>query len=79
MTRATTVPGPSRSFVQLCEEGYWQDYSFNRVVKDFVIQAGCPDTPEGFAYCEHLLAPEIRLPDIKCAPCTEGAGCWHCL
>ena len=62
--------GIVRSFLQLTEEDYWLQYSFNRTVPNFVIQAGCPDTDEGFAYCEHLLAPEIRLPSFRC---TETA------
>ena len=36
------------------------NYTFNRVIENFVAQGGCPDTPEGFAYSVHLLEPEFE-------------------
>src|SRR5213075_1916128 len=39
--------------------GYWDSLTFNRVVKNFVIQGGCPDTPEGFKDSPYLLNPEF--------------------
>ncbi|MEL6654437.1 MAG: peptidylprolyl isomerase [Bacteroidota bacterium] len=47
------------SFVKLAEENYWDTLSFNRVIEGFVIQGGCPDTPEGFADSPYLLKPEF--------------------
>jgi peptidyl-prolyl cis-trans isomerase B (cyclophilin B) len=59
-----TTPKHKRAFLDLTREDYWRDFSFNRVIPGFVAQAGCPDTAEGFAYCPHLLAPEIR-PELR--------------
>ena len=53
------TPKHKKAFVELANEGYWDDYTFNRVIDDFVAQGGCPDTEEGFAYSIHLLAPEF--------------------
>ncbi|MFT5210401.1 MAG: peptidyl-prolyl cis-trans isomerase B (cyclophilin B) [Flavobacterium sp.] len=54
------TPVHKENFIALANVGYWNDFTFNRVIKDFVIQGGCPDTPAGFAYSIHLLAPEFR-------------------
>jgi peptidyl-prolyl cis-trans isomerase B (cyclophilin B) len=53
------TPEHKEAFIELASEGYWNDYTFNRVIDDFVAQGGCPDTPEGFAYSIHLLEPEF--------------------
>jgi peptidyl-prolyl cis-trans isomerase B (cyclophilin B) len=54
------TPEHKEAFIELAEEGYYDDYTFNRVINDFVAQGGCPDVPEGFAYSVHLLEPEFR-------------------
>lgn len=54
------TPEHKAAFLELAEEGYFNDYSFNRVIDNFVAQGGCPDTPEGFAYSVHLLEPEFE-------------------
>ncbi len=54
------TPKHKKAFIELAEEGYYDDYTFNRVIDKFVAQGGCPDTPEGFAYSVHLLEPEFR-------------------
>ncbi|GAB5523193.1 MAG: peptidylprolyl isomerase [Roseivirga sp.] len=54
------TPKHKEAFIELAEEGYYDDYTFNRVIDKFVAQGGCPDTPEGFAYSVHLLEPEFR-------------------
>lgn len=54
------TPEHKAAFLELAKEGYFNDYSFNRVIPDFVAQGGCPDTPEGFAYSVHLLEPEFE-------------------
>ncbi len=54
------TPKHKAAFIELAEEGYYDDYTFNRVIDKFVAQGGCPDTPEGFAYSVHLLEPEFR-------------------
>jgi len=54
------TPAHKASFIKLAEAGYWDSLSFNRVIKNFVIQGGCPDTPKGFADSPYLLRPEFK-------------------
>lgn len=54
------TPNHKASFTQLANDGYWDDYTFNRVIPNFVAQGGCPDTPEGFNDPEYLLEPEFN-------------------
>ena len=54
------TPRHKASFIKLVNEGYFNDYTFNRVIADFVIQGGCPDTPEGFSDSPYLLEPEFN-------------------
>ena len=68
------TPQHKRAFLQLCAEDYWSQWSFNRVIKDFVIQGGHPDVPQGFAYSPHLLDPEIRTPALRHTRGAFGAG-----
>ena len=60
-------------FVDLANSGYFEDFSFNRVIEGFVAQGGCPDTAEGFAYSTHLLEPEFR-PHLRHVYGTFAAG-----
>ncbi len=54
------TPRHKAAFIELAESGYWDTYTFNRVIDDFVAQGGCPDVPEGFAYSVHLIEPEFE-------------------
>jgi peptidyl-prolyl cis-trans isomerase B (cyclophilin B) len=54
------TPHHKASFIKLANEGYWDTLTFNRVIKNFVIQGGCPDTPAGFKDSTYLLKPEFR-------------------
>jgi len=67
------TPGHKKSFIELASEHYWDTYTINRVVKDFVIQGGCPDTPEGFGDSPYLLEPEF-VDDIRHIYGAVGAG-----
>jgi len=67
------TPVHRQNFIDLAQAGYWDDYSFNRVIEGFVAQGGCPDTEEGFAYSIHLLEPEFR-PNLRHAYGTFAAG-----
>ena len=53
------TPLHRKSFLHLAENKYWDSLTFNRVIKDFVIQGGCPDTPEGFDSTHYLIKPEF--------------------
>ncbi len=54
------TPHHKDSFVKLAASHYWDSLTFNRVIKNFVAQGGCPDTPEGFSGSPYLLAPEFN-------------------
>jgi peptidyl-prolyl cis-trans isomerase B (cyclophilin B) len=41
------APGTVANFVKLVEEGYYDGLAFHRVIPNFVIQGGCPNTREG--------------------------------
>ena len=53
------TPKHKASFIELADIGYWDSLSFNRVIPNFVAQAGCPDTPAGFTDPKYLLEPEF--------------------
>lgn len=67
------TPGHKASFIRLANEHYWDTLTFNRVIENFVIQGGCPDTPEGFADSPYLLKPEFN-DKIKHIYGAVGAG-----
>jgi peptidyl-prolyl cis-trans isomerase B (cyclophilin B) len=54
------TPNHKASFIKLANGGYWDTLTFNRVINNFVIQGGCPDTPEGFSDSPYLLKPEFN-------------------
>ncbi len=58
------TPNHKASFIELAKANYWDSLTFNRVVPDFVIQGGCPDTKEGFTDSTYLLKPE-SVPALK--------------
>lgn len=67
------TPQHKAAFIELATSGYWNDFTFNRVIENFVAQGGCPDTPEGFAYSVHLLEPEFN-PNLQHVYGALGAG-----
>jgi peptidyl-prolyl cis-trans isomerase B (cyclophilin B) len=67
------APNHKASFVELAAAGYWDSLTFNRVIPDFVAQAGCPDTPAGFTDPEYLLKPEF-IPELTHIYGAVGSG-----
>ena len=67
------TPSHKASFIQLVKEDYFNSYTFNRVINNFVAQGGCPDTPEGFTDSPYLLKPEFNS-DLKHVYGAVGAG-----
>ena len=67
------TPKHKASFIELADAGYWDALSFNRVIPNFVAQAGCPDTPAGFTDPEYLLEPEF-VPELSHIYGAVGAG-----
>lgn len=41
------APNTVANFVKLAKEGYYNGLTFHRVIPDFVIQGGCPNSREG--------------------------------
>lgn len=67
------TPNHQASFIKLANGHYWDSLTFNRVIKNFVAQGGCPDTPAGFKDSPYNLAPEF-VPDLKHVYGAVGAG-----
>ncbi|MAJ51825.1 MAG: peptidylprolyl isomerase [Flammeovirgaceae bacterium] len=67
------TPKHKKSFLSLANQHYWDTLTFNRVIKNFVIQGGCPDTPEGFKDSPYLIDPEFQ-PNIRHIYGAVGAG-----
>lgn len=67
------TPLHKASFIKLANANYWDSLTFNRVIKNFVIQGGCPDTPEGFGDSPYLLKPEFN-DSLKHVYGAVGAG-----
>jgi peptidyl-prolyl cis-trans isomerase B (cyclophilin B) len=67
------TPHHKESFLKLASAHYWDTLTFNRVIKNFVAQGGCPDTPQGFGGSPYLLAPEFN-DSLKHVYGAVGAG-----
>lgn len=67
------TPVHKASFIKLANADYWDTLTFNRVIENFVIQGGCPDTPEGFSDSPYLLKPEFN-DSLKHIYGAVGAG-----
>lgn len=67
------TPRHKASFLKLASEHYWDTLTFNRVIRNFVAQGGCPDTPEGFSGSPYLLAPEFNA-SLRHVYGAVGAG-----
>ena len=67
------TPRHKASFIKLASGHYWDSLTFNRVIKNFVAQGGCPDTPQGFGGSPYLLAPEFN-DHLKHVYGAVGAG-----
>lgn len=67
------TPHHRDSFIKLAGEHYWDSLTFNRVIKNFVAQGGCPDTPAGFKGSPYNLAPEF-VDSLRHVYGAVGAG-----
>jgi peptidyl-prolyl cis-trans isomerase B (cyclophilin B) len=64
------APGTVANFVKLIESGFYDGLAFHRVIPDFVIQGGCPNTKAGASGMPGTGGPGWK---IKC----ETAGNPH--
>lgn len=53
------TPNHKAKFIELANNGVYNEYTFNRVVRNFVIQGGCPDSVKYFENSPYLLDPEF--------------------
>ena len=67
------TPRHKASFLKLVNEEYFSEYTFNRVINNFVAQGGCPDTPQGFSESPYLLEAEFN-PNLRHIYGAVGAG-----
>ncbi len=54
------TPNHKAKFIELAEAKHYDQFTFNRVIKNFVIQGGCPDSPSYFTNSPYLLEPEFN-------------------
>ena len=67
---AKEAPGTVANFVKLATEGFYDGLAFHRVIPQFMIQGGCPNTREGAGGMPGTGGPGYK---IKC----ETAGNPH--
>jgi peptidyl-prolyl cis-trans isomerase B (cyclophilin B) len=53
------TPNHKAKFIELAEAKHYNQFTFNRVVKDFVVQGGCPDSAQYFVNSPYLIEPEF--------------------
>jgi peptidyl-prolyl cis-trans isomerase B (cyclophilin B) len=53
------TPNHKAKFIELADKGVYNAFTMNRVVKNFVIQGGCPDSVQYFEGSPYLLDPEF--------------------
>jgi peptidyl-prolyl cis-trans isomerase B (cyclophilin B) len=53
------TPNHKAKFIELANEKHYNQFTFNRVIKNFVIQGGCPDSVQYFENSPFLLDPEF--------------------
>lgn len=53
------TPKHKAKFIELAQQGLYNQFTFNRIVKNFVVQGGCPDSIQYFENSPYLLNPEF--------------------
>lgn len=66
------APNTVANFVKLAKEGYYNGLTFHRVLPDFVIQGGCPNSREGASGMVGTGGPGYK---IDCE--TSGGNQYH--
>ena len=63
------APNHVRNFLKLAQSGFYDGTAFHRVIKNFMIQGGCPNTKEGATGEPGTGDPGYRIPaefnDVK--------------
>ncbi len=53
------TPNHKAKFMELAKENHYDQFTFNRVIQNFVVQGGCPDSVQYFENSPFLLEPEF--------------------
>ena len=53
------TPNHKAKFIELAEAKHYNQFTFNRVIRHFVIQGGCPDSVKYFENSPFLIDPEF--------------------
>ena len=61
------APNTSKNFIDLANKGYYNGLIFHRVIKDFMIQGGCPNV-------RYDVNDLTKQPEVKGMPGTGGPG-----
>ena len=54
------TPKHKAKFIELANDKHYDQFTFNRVVRNFVVQGGCPDSVQYFENSPFLLDPEFH-------------------
>jgi peptidyl-prolyl cis-trans isomerase B (cyclophilin B) len=66
------APGTVENFTKLSKSGFYNGLTFHRVIPDFVIQGGCPNSREGATGMPGTGGPGYKIP---CE--TDGENQYH--
>ncbi|MGZ5282864.1 MAG: peptidylprolyl isomerase [Bacteroidia bacterium] len=66
------APNTVKNFTDLAKKGFYDGLTFHRVINDFVIQGGCPNTREGASGMPGTGGPGYK---IDCE--TKGGNQYH--
>ncbi|MEB3291851.1 MAG: peptidylprolyl isomerase [Synechococcales bacterium] len=67
------APNTVKNFAELAQKGYYDGLSFHRVISNFMIQGGCPNTREGASGMPGTGGPGYSIP-CEINPNKHGAG-----
>ncbi|NTW87296.1 MAG: peptidylprolyl isomerase, partial [Holophagaceae bacterium] len=56
------APGTVANFVKLIEAGFYDGLAFHRVIENFMIQGGCPNSREGASGSAGTGGPGWKIP-----------------
>ena len=67
------APRHVRSFLELAQQGFYDGIAFHRIVRNFMVQTGCPNSKLGAAGQPGTGGPGFRLPaEFSDLPHTRG-------
>lgn len=67
------APRHVRSFLELAQKGFYDGVAFHRIVRNFMVQTGCPNSRKGAAGMPGTGGPGFRLPaEFNDLPHTRG-------